>query len=86
MFPSLGVKPRLDPADAARTINLSPPWLARDGVVGASATLEGRVSLSRGIVQLPGGIVVCKIHGLKSAALQSPTLLSLLIRHEQAVC
>ena len=56
-----------------------------DGVVGASAALDGRVSLSLGIVQLSGDIVVCNIDGLKSAALQSPNLLALLIRHEQTV-
>jgi CRP-like cAMP-binding protein len=56
-----------------------------DGVVGASAALDGRISLSRGIIQLPGDIVVCSIAGLKSAAMQSPALLSLLIRHEQTV-
>ena len=56
-----------------------------DGVVGASAALDGRISLSRGIIQLSGDIVVCSIDGLKSAALQSPKLLSLLIRHEQTV-
>src|ERR1044072_2745303 len=56
-----------------------------DGVVGASAALDGRISLSRGVVQLAGDIVVCNIEGLRSAALQSPQLLSLLIRHEQTV-
>ena len=56
-----------------------------DGVVGASAALDGRISLCRGIVQLAGDIVVCSLAGLKSAALQSPSLLSLLIRHEQTV-
>jgi CRP-like cAMP-binding protein len=56
-----------------------------DGVVGASAALDGRISLSRGIIQLPGDIVVCSIAALKSAAMQSPSLLSLLIRHEQTV-
>ena len=56
-----------------------------DGVVGASAALDGRISLSRGIVQLPGDIVVCSLSGLKTAAMQSPALLSLLIRHEQTV-
>ena len=56
-----------------------------DGVVGAAAALDGRISLSRGIVQLPGDIVVCSIDGLRSAALQSPKLQSLLIRHEQTV-
>jgi CRP-like cAMP-binding protein len=56
-----------------------------DGVVGASAALDGRISLSRGIIQLSGDMVVCSIDGLKSAALQSPKLLSLLIRHEQTL-
>jgi CRP-like cAMP-binding protein len=56
-----------------------------DGVLGAAAALDGRISLSRGIVQLSGDIVVCGIEGLKSAALQSPKLLSLLVRHEQTV-
>ena len=56
-----------------------------DGVVGASAALDGRISLGRGIVQLSGDIVVCSLAALKSAALQSPKLLALLIRHEQTV-
>jgi len=56
-----------------------------DGVVGASSALDGRISLSRGIVQLAGDMVVCSIDGLRSAALQSPSLLSLLIRHEQTI-
>jgi CRP-like cAMP-binding protein len=59
--------------------------VGRDGVVGASAALDGKVSLSRGIIQLSGEIVVCDIDALKSTALQSPALLSLLIRHEQTV-
>ncbi len=56
-----------------------------DGVVGASAALDGKISLSRGIVQLAGEIVVCDLNALKSTALQSPKLLALLIRHEQTV-
>jgi len=59
--------------------------VGKDGVVGASAALDGKVSLSRGIIQLSGEIVVCDIDALKSTALQSPGLLSLLIRHEQTV-
>ena len=59
--------------------------VGKDGVVGASAALDGKMALSRGIIQLSGEIVVCDIDALKSAALQSPKLLSLLIRHEQTV-
>jgi CRP-like cAMP-binding protein len=56
-----------------------------DGVVGASAALDGKISLSLGIIQLGGDIVVCDPDALKSAASQSPRLLSLLVRHEQTV-
>jgi CRP-like cAMP-binding protein len=56
-----------------------------DGVIGASAALDGKISLSLGIIQLGGDIVVCDLDALKSAALQSPKLLSLLVRHEQTV-
>src|SRR4051794_24562673 len=56
-----------------------------DGVVGASAALDGRISLSRGVVQLSGEIIVCSLEGLQSAALASPKLMALLIRHEQTV-
>jgi len=59
--------------------------VGHDGVVGASAALDGKIALSRGIIQLGGDIVVCDIDALKSAALQSPRLLALLIRHEQTV-
>jgi hypothetical protein len=50
-----------------------------------SAAFDGRISLSRGIVRLAGDIVICSIDGLRSAAVQNPKLLSLLIRHEQTV-
>jgi CRP-like cAMP-binding protein len=56
-----------------------------DGVVGASAALDGKISLSRGVVQLEGDIIVCELEALKSLALQNPKFLSLLIRHEQTV-
>src|SRR3977135_3291615 len=47
-----------------------------DGVVGASAALDGKVSLSRRVIQLPGEIIVCDIDALKTASLQSSNLLS----------
>ena len=59
--------------------------VGRDGVVGAAAALDGRISLSRAIVQLPGPALVCDIPDLKGAAMQSQTLLSKLIRHEQTL-
>jgi CRP-like cAMP-binding protein len=59
--------------------------VGKDGVVGASAALDGKVSLSRGIIQLGGEIMVCDTDALHSTALQSQKLLALLIRHEQTV-
>jgi CRP-like cAMP-binding protein len=82
-FPSGGVVSLVVTLETGETVEAA--MVGADGVVGASAALDGRVSLSRGIVQLPGDIIVCSIEGLKSAALQSPKLLSLLIRHEQTV-
>src|SRR3954451_22489304 len=59
--------------------------VGRDGVVGASSALDGRISLSRAIVQLAGDAMICDVVSLKTAAMQSETLLSILIRHEQTV-
>jgi len=59
--------------------------VGRDGVVGASAALDGSIALSRAVIQLSGGAMVCSLVGLRSAAMQSQPLLSLLIRHEQTL-
>lgn len=59
--------------------------VGKDGAVGISAALDGKVSLSQAIVQLAGDIMICDTDALKAAALESPPLLSLLIRHEQTV-
>jgi hypothetical protein len=55
------------------------------GVVDASAATSGNIPGSRGIVQLAGTAMTCNVDTLKSAALQSHTLLSALVRHEQTV-
>jgi CRP-like cAMP-binding protein len=59
--------------------------VGRDGVVGASSALDGKISLSRAIVQISGGSLTCEVDALKGAALQSHSFLSKLIRHEQTV-
>jgi CRP-like cAMP-binding protein len=56
-----------------------------DGVVSAASALDGQISLSKGVVQLSGDIMICPANALKAAALQSPTLLSVLLRHEQTL-
>ena len=59
--------------------------VGRDGVVGASSALDGRISLSSAIVQLEGSSLMCEVGALRGTALQSHTLLSTLIRHEQTL-
>jgi CRP-like cAMP-binding protein len=82
-FPSGAVVSLVVALESGETIEAA--MVGSDGVLGASAALDGRISLSRGIVQLPGDILVCSLSGLKTTAMQSPALLSLLIRHEQTV-
>jgi CRP-like cAMP-binding protein len=59
--------------------------VGKDGMVGASAALNGRTSTIRAIVQLAGSTLICDTGALKGAALQSATLLSSLVRHEQTL-
>jgi CRP-like cAMP-binding protein len=59
--------------------------VGRDGVVGALAALDGKVSLTRAIVQVGGSGAACDVDAFKRVVLQSPTLLSLLLSHEQTV-
>ena len=59
--------------------------VGRDGIVGASAALDGKYAANRAVVQFPGAAFVCEAQALKRAVLQSATLQSVLIRHEQTL-
>jgi CRP-like cAMP-binding protein len=59
--------------------------VGRDGAVGAAAALDGKISFSRAMVQLPGEALVCSAESLAAAASCSRTSLSALVRHEQVV-
>jgi CRP-like cAMP-binding protein len=59
--------------------------VGRDGVVSATAALDGKVAVNRGVIQLAGDMMACDSNELKAAAKQSDTLMSLLLRHEQAL-
>jgi CRP-like cAMP-binding protein len=59
--------------------------VGKDGIVGAFAALGGNIPINRAIVQLPGPSMTRKVSELRSAVLQSQSLLSTLFRHEQAV-
>lgn len=59
--------------------------VGRDGVVGALAALDGKTSLTRAIVQIGGRAAMCDVDSFKRIALQHPTILSLVLSHEQTV-
>ena len=59
--------------------------VGKDGVVGAASALDGKISLNRAIVQISGTSLVCDVDALRGAALQSQSLLSKIVRHEQTV-
>jgi len=59
--------------------------VGKDGAVGIASALDGKVSLSRAIVQLGGDAMVCDPAAFRSAALQSEKLISKIMRHEQTL-
>jgi CRP-like cAMP-binding protein len=59
--------------------------VGRDGAVGMASALDGRVAMSRAIVQLGGEAMVCDPAAFRGAALQSEELISKIMRHEQAL-
>src|SRR6266480_2872784 len=59
--------------------------VGKDGAVGAAAALDGKISLSRAIVQLGGPAFTCEVNALATVAFQSRNVISAVIRHEQIV-
>src|SRR3982750_4568433 len=59
--------------------------VGKDGAVGIASALDGKIAMSRAIVQLGGDAMVCNPATFKSAALQSEHLISLIMRHEQTL-
>jgi len=59
--------------------------VGRDSCFGASAALDGNISLADGIVQLSGSASTLEIGALRAAADQSVALRTTLVRHDQAL-
>ena len=59
--------------------------VGRDSVVGAATALDGHVAMNDLVVQIGGKAAAMDIAQLRIAADLSPTLRTLLIRHEQAL-
>jgi CRP-like cAMP-binding protein len=59
--------------------------VGNDGVVGMASALDATVSLSHAVVQLGGDAMICDPAAFKGAALQSESLISKVMRHEQTL-
>lgn len=59
--------------------------VGRGTVLGASAVLDGPVSLNDALVELSGAASMLEVGRLRTAVAQSPTLRAILVRHEQAL-
>src|SRR6185312_17125883 len=59
--------------------------VGKDGAVGIASPLDGKVALSRAIVQLSGDAMACDPRAFKGAVLQSEKLLSTVMRREQTL-
>jgi CRP-like cAMP-binding protein len=59
--------------------------VGKDGAVGMASALDGKVAMNSAIVQLSGDAMACDTAAFKSAALQSESLISKVMRHEQAL-
>jgi CRP-like cAMP-binding protein len=59
--------------------------VGKDGAIGIASALDGKVAFSRAIVQLGGDAMVCDPAAIRGAALQSESLISKVMRHEQTL-
>ena len=59
--------------------------VGRDGVTGAAAALNGRLSLNRAIVQIGGQSLVCAVDPLRAILEEHAHIRSLIGAHEQAL-
>jgi CRP-like cAMP-binding protein len=82
-FPTDSVVSLVVPLSTGETVETA--MVGRDGVVGAAAALNGRLSLNRAIVQVGGGSLGCAAGPLKELLPGHPNIRSLLGAHEQAL-
>jgi CRP-like cAMP-binding protein len=59
--------------------------VGKDGAIGIASALDGKIAISRAIVQLGGDAIVCDPAAFKGAAMQSENLISIVMRHEQTL-
>jgi CRP-like cAMP-binding protein len=64
---------------------LETAMIGRDGVLGVSSALDGKVSLNKAIIQSPGMSSIANADTVRDIALRDDAFRSRLIRHEQVL-
>jgi hypothetical protein len=82
-FPHLGVISHVVEMQVGDMVETA--MVGRDGVVNALASLDGKIALHKGIVQVEGAAAVMNPDVLRKFADEFPPLRSILIRHEQVL-
>jgi CRP-like cAMP-binding protein len=59
--------------------------IGSDSMLGATAALDGQVSLNKAIIQLPGSGEILDVAYFRNVAEKSPSLRTTLLRHEQVL-
>jgi CRP-like cAMP-binding protein len=82
-FPYSGVVSLVVDMDVGHMIETA--MVGRDGVVNGTSALDGRTSLHRAIIQVPGEAATIRPDALRQLATQFEPLHAILIRHEQVL-
>jgi CRP-like cAMP-binding protein len=59
--------------------------VGKDGAIGMASALDGKIAMSRAVIQLGGDAMVCDPASFKATVMQSENLLSIVMRHEQTL-
>ena len=82
-FPNSGIISVVVELSGGHTVEAA--MIGRDTVAGAAFALDGKISLNKAIVNMPGTCLCIDVDKLRSAAEQSSTLRAALICYEQIV-
>jgi CRP-like cAMP-binding protein len=82
-FPHSGVISLVVALSEGNTVEVA--MVGRDSVFGASAALDGRIALTKAVIQLPGLASTLDVGRLRAASETSVAFRTTLIRHEQAM-
>lgn len=82
-FPHSGIISLIIRLEVGATVEVA--MVGKDGLFGAFSALDGKVSLNTAIVQLTGAASVIDVAYVRTAAEQSASFRTALVRHEQVI-